>query len=170
MNTWMRRLKGLNSPAIIKVEDTMASCGRSSRPVSCWKTALEALYTLAIHTGMRQGEMLALRWQDVDVENAVVSVRRTLTRRGGKVAFGEPKTNKSHRYIRLSSQAVEALRSHLNCQLREIEILPRTWANKPSRAMRQGSVCGMLGGASRFLYPPRMKSWLQFAACGVSQI
>src|SRR5215210_1458782 len=48
--------------------------------------------------------------------------------------------------------------------------LPRTSVNKPSRAMRQGSVCGMLGGASRFLYPPRMKSWLQFAACGVSQI
>ena len=44
------------------------------------------------------------------------------------------------------------------------------WVNKPSRAMRQGSSCGMLGGASRFLYPPRMKSWLQFAACGVSQI
>jgi hypothetical protein len=49
-------------------------------------------------------------------------------------------------------------------------LLPRTWVNNPSRAMRQGSVCGMLGGVSRFLYPPRMKSWLQFAACGVSQI
>jgi integrase len=84
---------------------------------------LEALYTLAVHTGMRQGEMLALRWQDVDLENAVVSVRRTLTRRGGRIAFGEPKTKKSRRPIRLSSQAVEALRSHLDRQLREIEIL-----------------------------------------------
>src|SRR5918997_1562191 len=34
---------------------------------------LEALYVLAVHTGMRQGELLALRWQDVDMENAVVS-------------------------------------------------------------------------------------------------
>jgi integrase len=84
---------------------------------------LEALYILAVHTGMRQGEMLALRWQDVDLENAVVSVRRTLTRSGGKVAFGEPKTNKSRRSIRLSSQAVEALRSHLERQLRDMEIL-----------------------------------------------
>src|SRR5215217_4038700 len=56
---------------------------------------LEALYVLAIHTGMRLGELLALRWQDVDLENAVVCVRRTLTRSGGKVAFGEPKTKKS---------------------------------------------------------------------------
>ncbi len=54
--------------------------------------------------------MLALRWQDVDLENAVVSVRRTLTRSGGRVVFGEPKTNKSRGCIRLSLQAVEALR------------------------------------------------------------
>jgi integrase len=84
---------------------------------------LEALYVLAVHTGMRQGEMLALRWQDVDMENAVVSVRRTLTRSGGKVAFGEPKTRKSRRSIRLTPQATEALRAHLERQLRDMEIL-----------------------------------------------
>ncbi len=84
---------------------------------------LEALYILAIHTGMRQGELLALRWQDVDLENAVASVRRTLTRSGGKVVFGEPKTKKSRRSIRLTSQAVEALRSHLERQLQDMEIL-----------------------------------------------
>jgi integrase len=84
---------------------------------------LEALYVLAVHTGMRQGELLALRWQDVDMENTVVSVRRTLTRSGGRVAFGEPKTKKSRRSIRLTPQAVEALRSHLKRQLRDMEIL-----------------------------------------------
>jgi integrase len=84
---------------------------------------LEALYVLAVHTGMRQGEMLALRWQDVDIENAVLSVRRTLTRKGGKIAFGEPKTKKSRRSIRLTPQAVDALRAHLERQLRDMEIL-----------------------------------------------
>jgi integrase len=84
---------------------------------------LKALYVLAVHTGMRQGELLALRWQDVDLENAVVSVRRTLTRNGGKVEFGEPKTNKSRRSICLTPQAVDALRSHLQRQLRDMEIL-----------------------------------------------
>jgi integrase len=84
---------------------------------------LEALYVLAVHTGVRQGELLALRWQDVDIENAVVSVRRTLTRSGGRVVFGEPKTKKSRRSIRLTPQAVEALRSHLERQLRDMEIL-----------------------------------------------
>ncbi len=84
---------------------------------------LEALYVLAIHSGIRQGELLALRWQDVDVGNAVVSVRRTLTRSGGKVAFGEPKTKKSRRSICLTPQAVEALKAHLERQLQDIEIL-----------------------------------------------
>jgi integrase len=84
---------------------------------------LEALYKLAVHTGMRQGELLALRWQDVDLENAVVSVRRTLTRSGGKTTFGEPKTKKSRRSIRLTPQAAEALRAHLERQLRDMEIL-----------------------------------------------
>ena len=44
---------------------------------------LEALYVLAVSTGMRQGELLALKWQDVDLENATLSVRRTLTKSGG---------------------------------------------------------------------------------------
>jgi integrase len=44
---------------------------------------------------MRQGELLALRWQDVDLENATTSVRRTLARDGGRVFIGEQKTRKS---------------------------------------------------------------------------
>jgi integrase len=84
---------------------------------------LEALYVLAVTTGMRQGELLALRWQDVDMENTTLSVRRTLTRNGGRIAIGEPKTKKSRRSIRLTSQAVEALREHLKRQQRDIEIL-----------------------------------------------
>ena len=84
---------------------------------------LEALYILGVTTGMRQGELLALRWQDVDVKNRTVSVRRTLTRSGGRVEIGEPKTKKSRRSIRLTSRAVEALEEHLKRQLQEIGIL-----------------------------------------------
>jgi integrase len=84
---------------------------------------LEALYVLAVTTGMRQGELLALRWQDVDIRNGTVSVRRTLTRSGGRYTLGEPKTKKSRRSIRLTPRAVEALESHLDRQLREMGIL-----------------------------------------------
>ena len=44
---------------------------------------LEALYVLAVHTGMRQGELLALRWEDVDLNERVIRIRRTLARSGG---------------------------------------------------------------------------------------
>jgi integrase len=84
---------------------------------------LEALYVLAVTTGMRQGELLALMWQDLDLRNATLGVRRTLTRVGGRVALGEPKTKRSRRSIRLTPQAVTALRGHLDRQLRDIAIL-----------------------------------------------
>jgi len=85
---------------------------------------LEALYVLAVHTGMRRGELLGLKWSDVDLENARLSIRRTLTRtdNGKRVALGDPKTKKSRRTIPLTPQAVEALRRHLERQLGEIEI------------------------------------------------
>jgi integrase len=84
---------------------------------------LEALYVLAVTTGMRQGELLALKWEDVGLEDRVLSVRRTLTREGGRVAFGEPKTKKSRRSIRLTPRATESLRAHLSRQMEEISAL-----------------------------------------------
>ncbi len=82
---------------------------------------LEALYVLALNTGMRQGELLALKWDDVDLEGGVLRVRRTLTKVGKSFVTGEPKTKKSRRTIRLTTGAVGALRSHLSRQLEEME-------------------------------------------------
>jgi integrase len=73
---------------------------------------LEALYVLAVHTGMRRGELLGLKWAHVDLENATVRVHRTLTRKGTGYVLGEPKTKKSRRTVRLTQRAVEALKSH----------------------------------------------------------
>src|SRR5215218_7181508 len=80
---------------------------------------LEALYVLAVHTGMRRGELLGLKWSDVDLENSSVRVRRTLTRidNGRRLVLGPPKNKKSRRTVRLTERAVEALRSHLDRQL-----------------------------------------------------
>jgi integrase len=82
---------------------------------------LEVLYVLAIYTGLREGELLALRWEDVDLEGAVLRVSQTLTRDGGKVSVGPPKTKNSRRTVRLTEGAVEALRGHLTRQLEEME-------------------------------------------------
>jgi integrase len=80
---------------------------------------LETLYVLALHTGMRQGELLALKWQDVDLKAGTVQVRRTLTKNGGRLRLGEPKTAKGRRKIKLTTRATAALRAHRKRQLEE---------------------------------------------------
>ena len=84
---------------------------------------LEALWVLAVHTGMRQGELLALKWKDVDLEAGKVSVRRTLTRESGHYTLGEPKTKKSRRTVKLTGAATDALKDHLSRQMDEIDRL-----------------------------------------------
>lgn len=73
---------------------------------------LEALYVLAVTSGLRQGELLALRWRDVDLERAVLEVNGTLTRVGAGWSRTRPKTPGSYRTVPLSERAVAALRSH----------------------------------------------------------
>ena len=70
---------------------------------------LEPLVTVALATGLRQGEALALRWADVDLEAAQLTVRHTLQRAGG-MHLGEPKTRRSRRTVTLPAFAVTALR------------------------------------------------------------
>ncbi len=84
---------------------------------------LEALYVVALHTGLRQGELLALRWEDVDIEEKSLMVRRTLTRDGGRLAVGPTKTAKGRRTVKLTRDAAAALREHLTRQLEEIDVL-----------------------------------------------
>jgi integrase len=89
---------------------------------------LEALYVLAVHAGLRQGELLALKWDDLDLEAATLRVRRTLTYSGGKHSLAEPKTKKSRRTVRLTSGAVAALRDHLTRQMEEMDRLGSLYA------------------------------------------
>jgi integrase len=80
---------------------------------------LEALYTLALATGMRQGELLALRWRDLDLldgEHGRLSVVATLKRREGRAVWAQTKTKQSRRQISLAPPVVEALRQHRHRQ------------------------------------------------------
>jgi integrase len=81
---------------------------------------------LALKTGMRQGELLALRWGDVDLEQAVVRVRRSYT--GGTV--GTPK-NRERRDVDLISDVVELLAASRDHSDKEIEdlVFPGVGAN-----------------------------------------
>jgi integrase len=77
-----------------------------------------ALYVLALTSGMRQGELLGLRWSDVDVNAGTMAVRRALQwQRGVGLVFIEPKTARSRRKVHLSQTALVALRAHQDRQI-----------------------------------------------------
>ena len=95
---------------------------------------LECLLTLAIVTGMRQGELLALRWTDIDVTKATVRVIRSLSYRnpdgtGYEHKEEEPKTKSSKRTIPLPDFALEALQKHRVQQL-EMRLKAPEWEDK----------------------------------------
>lgn len=79
----------------------------------------EALYILAVTTGMRLGELLALKWHDVDLDRAVLHVVGSLQRTEAGTAIGMPKTAKSRRTVALTAMATAALRQHRLRQLEE---------------------------------------------------
>ncbi len=85
----------------------------------------EALIILALTTGMRRGELLALKWQDLDLEKRILQVRRILTRIPSKLPGKgfeetEPKTDRGRRSIVLPLFTVEVLKQHRLRQLEEI--------------------------------------------------
>lgn len=75
----------------------------------------EALYVLALHTGMRPGELLGLKWEDVDLDEGGLRLNRTLAGRN----LTTPKTKRSRRRIDLSAASIAALKTHRKRQLEE---------------------------------------------------
>jgi len=83
---------------------------------ACQGERLEALFVLAVHTGMRQGELLGLHWEDVDLEAGALRVRRALAQTNDGPVLTAPKGAKSRRRIKLTGAAVEALKRHKAAQ------------------------------------------------------
>ena len=75
----------------------------------------EALYVLALHTGMRPGELLGLKWEDVDLDKRGLQLNRALAGKN----LTAPKTKRSRRRIDLSAAGMAALKAHRKRQLEE---------------------------------------------------
>lgn len=109
---------------------------------------LEALLIVALTTGMRRGELLALRWDDVDFENGLLYVRHTMNHITGLgYVVGEPKSWAGRRTIVLSEVTIKALRVHREQQEQSRALAGEKWLD-------QGIVfCNTVGN---FLNPSNM--------------
>ena len=85
---------------------------------------LHAMYVVAVHTGMRLGELCGLRWADLG--EGCLSVRQQVCRINGEWRYSEPKTSSGRRMITLSAAASTALRLH---RLRQSEerLAAKSW-------------------------------------------
>jgi integrase len=73
-------------------------------------------FVVALATGMRRGELLALRWRDVDLDGAVLRVEQSLEQTKAGLRFKSPKTKFGRRPITLPTSAVAVLREHWKAQ------------------------------------------------------
>jgi len=89
-----------------------------------WK----ALYHLAIISGMRQMELLGLKWTDVDWVRSTIKVERQLLRSSGNgIEFSRPKTRYGKRSIDLGNKSIEVLRNHYEYQQKERQTAGEKW-------------------------------------------
>lgn len=86
---------------------------------------LYAAFYLAVTTGMRQGEILGLRWTDIDFDNRTLSVSQALAKADKGYMMQEPKTSSGKRSIALSQSTIVALEHHKRKQAEE-----KMWARK----------------------------------------
>jgi integrase len=104
----------------------------------------EALYTLALAYGLRQGELLGLCWEDVDFERGLLNIRHTLYTREGYQGLSEPKTPQSRRAMAMPPLVVDALLAHKARQDRERD---KTigWTHHPNLVFRHSNGYPLLG-------------------------
>ena len=87
----------------------------------------EVLYWLAVTTGLRRGELLGLKWSDLDWANHRIRVQRQLQRLPSGLEFSEPKSSAGKRVIAVGDSTIAKLRKHVEFQSRERQEAGKSW-------------------------------------------
>lgn len=86
-----------------------------------------ALFRLAALTGLRRGEVAGLRWGDINLDRATLTVRHTIGQVGRRVVQGEPKTARGRRTVALDPVTVDVLRGHRRTQAEQRLLIGAGW-------------------------------------------
>jgi integrase len=92
---------------------------------------MEAAFTVALALGLRRGELLALAWDDADLDAARILVHRNLTRGTEGLVLGDTKTAGSRRTLHLPAPVVDSLRAHRKRQAEERLAIGPDWPERP---------------------------------------
>ena len=87
------------------------------------ETGVFELYYLDLSTGLRRGELLGLKWSDINFETRMLDVKRQIQRVNGVIQETAPKTHNAYRKILLSAEAVEILRTYREQQTIQSEYI-----------------------------------------------
>ncbi len=114
----------VDPPRIPEVERRTLNVDEAARFLEAVQTdPLAAAHIAGLSLGMRIGEVLGLKWEDIDFDRATVSVRRSLQRDHGQLMLGELKTESSRRTLPMPTVAADALLAHRACQ-RQARVQP----------------------------------------------
>ncbi len=75
------------------------------------RSGVYEMYYIDLSTGLRRGELLGLKWEDIDMQQGIIRVRRQVSRIDGKIVEAPLKTKNSYRAVTISPQAIEVLKS-----------------------------------------------------------
>ena len=102
-------LNKLVAVAMARAQSTKAMSKTQARADHQWAV----LWALAIKTGLREGELLALQWTDIDMDNGLIGVTRNLVKaKEQRPLYGEPKSTTSRRTVSIDAEMVRMLRAH----------------------------------------------------------
>ena len=75
------------------------------------RSGVYEMYYIELSTGLRRGELLGLKWEDIDMKQGIIRVRRQISRIDSKIVEAPLKTKNSYRAVTISPQAVEVLKT-----------------------------------------------------------
>jgi integrase len=125
----VRNVAALVDPPRAERFDTKPICAEEARALlqSIQGDRLEALFTVALSLGLRRGEALGLRWEDIDFQTRTLRINAALQRIDHKLQLSEPKTKGSRRILDLPDSLINALRAHRTRQLEEKLLAGSKW-------------------------------------------
>ena len=140
----------LDLPAVAKVEKEPYTTEEARQLIKAIEGhRFEALFATSLTTGLREGEILGLRWADVDLEQGIITVNATLHRRDGSWHWESPKSEESKRVVALIPYTLGLLAKHRESQSAERLVVgeyhptnnPKGWIRAKKADIPRPSTC-----------------------------